>query len=79
MAGYDLPTAAVIGSEEYAIRSDYRPILDIMQVISDPELTDGERTRLALAIFYPDAETIPRNRVQEAIDYLLWFVSGGGE
>ena len=77
MAGYDLPTTATIGGGEYAIRSDYRAVLDVMQVMADPEITDGERAAMALAIFYPDSDSIPAGSLRDAIDFLYWFVGGG--
>lgn len=77
MAGYDLPTTATIGGTEYAIRSDYRAVLDVMQVMADPEITDGERAAMALAVFYPDYDSMPPVDLREAIDFLYWFVGGG--
>lgn len=79
MAGYDLPTAVTIGGKEYAIRSDYRAVLDVMQVIADPDLTDGERATLALAIFYPESDSMPVRDLQEAIWRMYWFIGGGEE
>ena len=79
MSGYDLPTSAVIGGTEYPIRSDYRAILDIIQVIGDPEIDDEERTCLVLSFFFPDYEDLPLRDFQEALDYVFWFVGGGGE
>jgi hypothetical protein len=79
MPGYDLPTSATISGREYEIRSDYRAVLDVMQVMSDPEIEDGERAATALAVFYPDYESIPTNDLQEAIEYIYWFVSCGDD
>lgn len=77
MAGYDLPRSADIGGKTYEIRSDYRAVIDIMTVVSDPDLTDAERATMALGIFYPQADSIPREHAQDALDYMFWFVSGG--
>lgn len=74
MKGYDLPTSAVIGGVEYEFRSDYRAVLDIMQVMADKELTDGERAVTALAVFFVDLDSIPTSDLQEAIEYMYWFV-----
>ncbi len=79
MAGYDLPTEVTVGGTEYAIRSDYRAVLDVMQVIADPDLTDGERATLALAIFYPESDSMPVRDLQEAIWRMYWFIGGGEE
>lgn len=77
MSGYDLPTFATIGGHDYDIRSDYRAILDVMQVMADDELTDGERLTTALAVFFVSSESIPTKDLQAAVDYMYWFVGGG--
>ena len=79
MSSYDLPTSAAIGGVEYQIRSDYRAILDIIKVMGDPEIEDDERTLLVLSVFYPEFERMPLSSFQEAIDYVFWFVGGGGD
>lgn len=77
MSGYDLPTSAEIGGKSYAIRSDYRAILDIMAVMGDSETEDEERTLVVLSIFYEDFQSLPMSRYKEALDYMMWFVNGG--
>lgn len=77
MAGYDLPTSLEVGGVEREIRSDYRAILDVVQVMADPEITDGERVAVALAIFYLDDDKIEAADLQEAVERMYWFVGGG--
>ncbi len=77
MAGYDLPTSLEIGGRTYEIRSDYRAVLDVMRVMADPEITDGERIATALAVFYPDGDDIPTKDLQEAVDRMYQFVNAG--
>lgn len=77
MASYDLPTSLEIGGEEYAIRSDYRAILDVMEVLADAELTDNERGAIALTIFYTDVDDIPQEDLEEAAARMMWFIGGG--
>lgn len=79
MSGYDLPTSATIGGREYEIRSDYRAVLDVMQVMADKEVEDDERAMLVLAIFYPAWRTIPSDDLQEAVKWMYWFIGGGGD
>ena len=79
MGGYDLPTSVGIGGRDYDIRSDFRAVLDVMQVMADAELEDEERAAIALSIFYPEAEEIPQADLAEAIDRMVWFVDGGEE
>lgn len=79
MGGYDLPSSVEIGGRDYDIRSDFRAVLDVMQVMADPELGNEERAAIALSIFYPEADEIPQGDLEEAIDRMVWFVDGGEE
>lgn len=74
---YDLPTSIEVGGVEYEIRSDYRAILDICIAISDPEMNEQDKALVALLIFYPHYETIPREHLQEAVEKCYWFINGG--
>lgn len=77
MSAYDLPTSTTLGGVEYEVRSDYRAVLDVIEVMSDPEITDDERTNLTLTIFYPDYQSMPLDILNDAVRYMLWFVGGG--
>ena len=77
MDAWSLPTSANINGTEYAIRSDYRAVLDLLVVLEDSELTDRERGSLAMFIFYPDFEDMPQDDYEEAAEFLKYFVAGG--
>jgi hypothetical protein len=77
VSAWDLPTAAEIGGTTYDIRSDYRAALDILTLMADPELTDGERGALALEVLYPGIADMPPEHYGEAASFLQWFVAGG--
>ncbi len=57
----------------WLIRTDYRIGVQIQLCVSDPELTDAEKTAAALSLLYgnglPDLQT--------ALDGLSWFMSCG--
>ena len=76
MIGYELPASVSIGGRDFAIRTDYRAILDIILALNDPELTDEDRAAVALGIFYP--EETPED-LPAALDVCMWFISGGDE
>lgn len=76
MIDYDLPTSVTVDGQAYAVRTDYRAILDIITALNDPDLTDEDRAAVALGIFYEDA--LPEN-LQEALNRCFWFISGGEE
>ena len=76
---YDLPESVEVGGREYKIRSDFRPILDICVALNDPELSDEEKAETVLEIFYPDADEIPPEHLQEALNKCFRFINGGEE
>ena len=74
---YELPTSVEINGSEYEVRTDYRAILDILEAINDPELTEEEKAIVMLDIFYPTFSDIPLNDIQDAIDRCIWFIDCG--
>lgn len=76
---YDLPTGADVNGVEYAIRSDYRAVLDICAALSDPELDAQGKATVALMIFYPDYESIPPEHYGKALEQCFRFINGGIE
>ena len=90
---YDLPTSVEVGGAEWPVRSDFRAALDIIQVMSDPDLDDGYRAALCIEFFFDDwveaADIGPvlhtweeiawgdREAAREAVDRVLWFIRGG--
>ena len=74
-----LPTSVEVAGKEYAIRSDFRPVLDIMDALSDPDLSGEDRAEAVLTIFYPDVDEMPPEDYQEAISKFFWFMNGGEE
>lgn len=76
---YDLPTELDVQGVMYEIRSDYRPILDIIEAMNDPDLSDQDRAYIALDIFFPGFDEMPPEHYEEAIRLCCWFINGGKE
>lgn len=74
-----LPKSLSVCGVEYAIRSDYRVVLDICTALSDPLLTDEEKAFVAIYILYEDFEKIPTGHYREALEKCFWFINGGVE
>lgn len=72
-----LPTRLDVCGESYAIRSDFRAVLDICAALEDPELDNQEKAFVALDILYEDFESIPLEHYQEAITQCFWFINCG--
>ena len=76
---WGLPTSVEIGGENYEIRTDFRVILDIFVMLSDPDLNGTDRAEGILQMFYVSPEDIPPQHLQEAVDAFSWFQNGGQE
>ncbi len=74
---YNLPTSVELDGKEYAIRTDYRAILDIFEAMSDPELTEEDKAIVALNIFYCDMP--PYNVWDKALKEFVLFINMGEE
>lgn len=76
---FDLPQKAEINGREYDIRSDFREILDILMMMSDPEMPDEDKAIAALMMFYPDYDEIPTADYEAAVKWCYQFIDGGEE
>lgn len=74
-----LPESLIIGGKEYAIATDYRDIMVIMEAYNDPELTHEEAVIVTLKFLYDDFDTIPVKDRQEAAEKAIWFLDCGQE
>lgn len=59
MSAWELPTSVIVGSKEYAIRSDFRAVLDALAVFEDSELSAVQQAVAFLQIMYPDWQQLP--------------------
>ena len=74
MDAYSLPTSIDVGGREYAIRTDYRAILDILAAENDPDLTAAEKAEVLLEILYEDRDSIPMSSEKEALEKGVRFI-----
>ena len=72
-----LPKSVEIDGVDYAVRYDCRVIVEICIALEDVELTEQEKAIAALAMFYPNVEQIPAERLQEAVERCIWFINCG--
>ncbi len=69
-----LPDSVEIQGKQYAIRSDYRAIIDILIALDDEELSETDKAQVVLRIFYRNYEDIPVENAQEAVEIALQFI-----
>lgn len=74
---YDLPKALTLGGREWAINTDYRDVLNILEAFEDPNLTDEEKVFVCLYCLYVDFERIPKDTVQAAYEAAIEFIDHG--
>lgn len=86
MYAWELPTSLEVCGKEYAIRTDYRVILDILSAMNDPEIFETgmtedekkiEQTMTMLQILYIDFDSIPPRDYQEAAEKAVDFIDCG--
>lgn len=82
-----LPESLTVDGVDYPIRSDYRNVLQVFEVFSDPELEPGEKWEVAIYLLFEDfscaddVEEAARNGfdVNKAAEQITWFISMGKE
>lgn len=74
---YGLPKSITVAGEEYAVRSDFREIPDVMEILNDVKLLKQERLFLTLLFFYQEFDQIPPEHYEEAVKQCFWFINGG--
>ena len=74
---FALPRSARFAGREWAMRTDFREVLTILQALEDPELTDGEKVYVCLHNLYEDFEVMPRSARGEAWAAAVSFIDGG--
>ena len=85
-SAWEFPTSLNIGGIDYAIRTDYRAVLDLFAALNDPECfgeTEEEtnliHANIILRIMFPDCDNIPAEHIQEALDKVAEFIDMGIE
>lgn len=72
-----LPTALEVGGRSYAIRYDFRAVIDVINILNSTEYQETEKYFCALKVFYVDFDSIPMRDYQEAQERCYEFISYG--
>ena len=74
---FDLPRALAVGGREWAIRADFREVLNILDAFDDPELTDAEKVYVCLHNLYEDFAEMKPEDYAEAYRAAMAFIDHG--
>ncbi|MBO5831556.1 MAG: hypothetical protein J6R01_08125 [Alistipes sp.] len=74
---YDLPTVLTVGGVEYAIRTDFRAVIDVLKYYADTEYESDEKALICLMILYEDFDSIPCESYNEALERAVEFIDYG--
>ena len=70
--GWGLPTTVEVAGQTFAIRSDYRAVLDAIAALRDEELPQAWRLAAFLKVMYPQYEKLPdaEGALQAAMEFI---------
>ena len=77
---WGLPMQAELGGVRYAIRSDYRDVLELLRWLNgqaDPALDQSECWYVAMRLFYPEFAALPQPLWPDATQFLTEFLAAG--
>ena len=75
-----LPQSVTVNGTDYAVRTDYRDILRILEAYNDPNLEDREKVYICLVIFYKDfVDVMPPDDYESALIEAMRFIDMGNE
>lgn len=74
---FDLPKALTVAGREWAIRADFRDVLNILDAFDDPELTEVEKAYVCLHNLYVDFAGLPPGDYAEAYRAAVAFIDHG--
>ena len=74
---FDLPEGLEVGGREWAIRADYREVLNILTAFADPELSEAEKAYICLDNLYADFPEMPVEDYPAAFRAALAFIDHG--
>lgn len=75
MSAWNLPTSVTICGQRFAVRSDFRAVLDAICALNDKSLSEQEQYESFIKIMYPKWKTLPD--MLAALQEALVFVNLG--
>lgn len=72
---YDLPLTFEIDGADFEIRTDYRVILGLLEILNDPEFTNEEKATAMIETLIVDWENV--RDYKQALEKCRWFIDMG--
>lgn len=72
-----LPESLTVGDADYAVRTDFRDVLYLLDILADPDYEPDEKGAICLRVMYVRWEDIPPELYKQALDQAVWFIDGG--
>ena len=77
MTSWGLPTSARIGEHDYPVNTDFRDILEIIEILNDKEQNERIKVLVALSLFYDDFDQMAQEDYQTAAEWMMEFIACG--
>ena len=86
MTAWDLPTSLQVNGVQYAIRTDFRVVLDVLAAMNDPDLFEPDadeeeqnyvRASVMLQILLEDYDSLPAGDYAEECEKAINFIDMG--
>lgn len=74
---WELPTSLEIGGVGFPICTDFRDVLYLMGIFSDPDYEQDEKGAILLRVMFEDWEAIPVELHEEALEKAMAFIDAG--
>ena len=74
---FELPGTLEVGGRAWAIRADYREVLNILEAFGDPELTEAEKVYICLNNLYVEFREMGPGDYAEAFRAAVAFIDHG--
>ena len=72
-----LPESVTCGGVSYAIRTDFRDVLRVLNHFDDPNFLNEEKWEICIRIMVPDWRTVPAEKLPELASALQEFIDMG--
>ena len=67
---FSLPETVTVTGADYPVRTDFRVILEILVMLSDPDLSDADKTEALLCMFYVERPPDVSAAVSACLDFI---------